>query len=104
MTRIFVIVGFCFVFMVLGMLTRGMYNKYRASSGISDEARREHYLMPQKDSPAWKDWTAKYGDTADSWCLFTIGFHTKYLSELNKRLTLLEKAQDTNEPNAVSKG
>jgi len=84
------------------MLSRQMYDNYRASGGITDEARRASYLMPQRDSQPWKDWTAKYGDTADSWELFSIGFHTRYLGELNQRLTKLEK-RDANEPNAPAR-
>lgn len=67
----------------------------------SDEDRRVNYLMPQKDSPAYKEWVAKYGDTADSWQMFTLGFHSKYLNELNQRITKLEKAAD---PNGVKNG
>jgi hypothetical protein len=70
---------------------------------LTDDARRASYLMPQKDSPAWKEWVSKYGDTADSWELFSIGFHTRYLSELSQRITKLEKVNDTNEPNAPAR-
>jgi hypothetical protein len=67
-------------------------------SRISEEGRRDNYLMPAKDSQPWKDWVAKYGDTAESWELFTLGFHSKYMGELNARITKLEKAGDPNEP------
>jgi len=103
MRRIFVTVILCIVSLVLGMLARGMYNNYAAGSKLTEEARRASYLMPQKDSPTWKDWTAKYGDTADSWELFSIAFHTRYLGELNQRITKLEKARDVNEPNQPAK-
>jgi len=77
-----------------------------ARIALSDEARRANYLMPQKDSKAYTEWVAKYGDSADSWQLFSIAFHTKYLSELNQRVCALElimsdpnKAYDANSAN-----
>ena len=85
------------------MLARGMYNNYAAGSKLTEEARRASYLMPQKDSKAYTDWVAKYGDSADGWALFTTSFHTNYLSALNQRITKLEKARDVNEPNPPAK-
>ncbi len=59
---------------------------------ITETHRREHLLMPSKGSEPFKQWVAEYGDTADSWELFTIDFHTKYISELDKRIKALTAA------------
>lgn len=64
----------------------------------NDTDRRAFYLMPKKDSADWKAWTDKYGNSADSWEMFTMGFHTRYLNELNKRITVLEKTHEPNQP------
>jgi len=66
---------------------------------ISEEARRENLLMPAKDSKTYTEWVEKYGDNAESWTLFTTVFHTKYMIEMNQRLTALE--QQLTDPNKV---
>lgn len=74
---------------------------YGKSKGLTDETRRGHLLMPQKDSPTYKEWVAKYGDSANSWELFTLSFHTRYMQELTKKVNALSK--DANEPNQPAK-
>ena len=69
---------------------------------LTDEARRQFYLMPPKDSEDWQEWVAKYGDTADSWELFTIGYHTNYLKQLTARVN--ELARGPNDPPTVDLG
>jgi hypothetical protein len=46
--------------------------------------------MPQAGSKVQTNWISKYGDSAESWELFTIGFHSRKLMELDKRLTAIQ--------------
>ena len=69
--------------------------------GLSEQQRREVLLMPKPDSAAWQEWVGKYGDNADSWELFTLQFHTKYLSRFDARLRKIERMLEPNEPNEV---
>ena len=102
------IIGFAISITCLAicLFASGIYTEYIRTSSpqdcngvqLTDAAKREYLLMPQKDSQPWKDWVVKYGDTAESWELFTLGFHSKYLGELNARITKLEKAGEPNEP------
>lgn len=62
-----------------------------ASVSLTEAQKRESLLMPKIDSPAWKEWVGKYGDTAESWEMFTLMFHTKYVGNLDRRLIAVEK-------------
>lgn len=64
---------------------------------VTEENRRANYLMPQKDTATYKEWVTKYGDSAESWELFTLSFHTRYLQELTKKVNALSRGE--NEPN-----
>jgi hypothetical protein len=69
---------------------------------IADSDRREHLLMPNKDSKAYTEWVARYGDSAESWELFTLGFHTRYINQLTKQIRMLTEAlQAYPDPNDI---
>lgn len=69
---------------------------------ITEEQRRSHLLMPNKTSEPFKAWVAEYGDTADSWLLFTVDFHTKYIGQLDKRIQALTAALEAYpDPNEI---
>lgn len=62
-----------------------------ARQGLTEVQRRDNLLMPKAGSTAHKEWVEKYGDNADSWEMFTLSFHTKYLAGMDKRLQAVEK-------------
>lgn len=53
------------------------------------DPRLGYYLMPTVNSQAHKDWIEKNGDSADSWELFTVHFHTQFLKQLDGQIKQL---------------
>lgn len=66
-----------------------------SKSLLTEDARRAHYLMPRAGTKAHTEWVEKYGDTADSWELFSIQFLTTYVQRLTA--TVKELHADPNE-------
>lgn len=85
--------------MILLLVTLGIYIYLKSEGGA--DPRRDHYLMPKVGGELHAQWVENYGDSADTWEMFTIGFHTKYMSQLNERVRVLEAAvlPEPNEPN-----
>ena len=85
---------------VIGLMVLLLIAGCTPKPGLTEAQRREHLLMPQAGSDTHSEWTAKYDDTADSWQLFTLSFHTRYLQQLNARVGALERRMtDPNDPN-----
>jgi len=58
--------------------------------------------MPAAGSPAHKNWVDNFGDSPDSWLAFTVGFHTKYLQEVDTRIkAITAKLATYPDPNEI---
>jgi hypothetical protein len=73
-------------------------------SQLTDEKKCENLVLLKTGTEAYATWVAEYGDSPESWQLFTIKLHTKYMIELHNKIQVLQTRLDAYpDPNEIIK-